>query len=510
MKKTPKIAAQSARVPRLQKGTSRQLKSTLERKIEKNQKQSKLEEKKPKALKLSTNLKAILSSKVDTSKTVSHSKWIPIDRPLILPGYVKEALEKLDEAGHLAFIVGGSVRDAILGRAVKDHDIATSALPDELCRIFPHAVTVGKKFGVLKLPVAHGAMLEISTFRKDLEYEDHRHPKGVLFAGPEEDAKRRDFTINALFFDPKTSRILDCENGLVDLSQKIIRAIGNPHERFREDALRLLRAVRFSAALDFEIETETKKAMIERARLVSKVSYERIRDELSLMICGPNAKRAIEMLSDFGLLKYVLPEVDSLKTVSQGFEHTLKVLDCVVRQNPGCPAELAWAALFHDIGRPQLEGKQKTQKGVTEKLSASLGRVVGVRLRLSHQEVELISSIIESQSGFRDVFQMREATLQRMIRRPDFGILLSFHRADAAASDGNLVYYEFWASRWTEWQKSAQNTQKLLTGEDLVQLGLNPGPKFAEILRTVEDLQLEEKIRTKSDALEFVLKHFVR
>jgi poly(A) polymerase len=436
---------------------------------------------------------------------------------------VREALQRLDDAGHIAYVVGGSVRDFLLSHETKDHDIATSAAPDEIHRLFPESVTVGKQFGVLKVPVGEGKpMLEIASFRKDLDYKDHRRPAGILIAGPAEDAKRRDFSINALFFDPKTSRILDTVEGVEDLRRRVIRAIGDPPERFREDALRLLRAVRFATRLGFKLDPDTAEAIRSRARLIAKVSSERIRDELTAMWTGPAPADAVRYLSELGLLPHVLPELEALRGLKQPvtygeekpgdvLKHTLRVLDALVRQNRARGPALAWAALLHDIGKPAAAKRSGGRNFNGHEIDgAALARRVGARLKMPGDQIDTIAALVEDHLKFKDVFQMREATLQRLIRRPHFEALLALHRADATAGDGNLVYYEFCSSRLQELQRTPADADiKLVTGEDLIQLGLQPGPRFSEILRTIEDLAMEKRLRTKEQALEYVIKHFV-
>jgi poly(A) polymerase len=432
-----------------------------------------------------------------------------------LPDYVKKTLTRLGAAGHVAYVVGGSVRDFLLERPSKDHDIATSASPDELCELFPDAITVGKAFGVIKIPVAEKHLLEIATFREDLSYVDHRHPSAVRFSGPEEDARRRDFTINALFYDPKTARILDAVNGVADLKAGVIRAIGEPRERFREDALRLLRAARFATALGFEIEKDTAAAIRDRARLLSRVSAERVRDELTLMLTGTRPDEAIKLLSDLGLLKIVLPEIDAFKGVEQSsiyhpegdvWKHTMKTLRWLERQEGTRSVILSWAALLHDVGKPTafVQNAGKNFNG-HETEGARLAAVIGERLKMSRDEIDAIVWIIENHLKFKDVFQMREATLQRFIRHDYFEELLALHRADATASDGNLAYYEFCLRRLCELRsKPERGVLRLVTGADLIALGLKPGPEFALILRAVEDLAFEGKLKTRDDALKFV------
>lgn len=427
---------------------------------------------------------------------------------------MKQALQLLDESGHVAYVVGGSVRDFLLGRESKDHDIATSASPDELCELFPRAVTVGKAFGVIKVPVnvpeSEGkdapVLMEIATFREDLDYQNHRHPKGVRFGGPEEDASRRDFTINALFCDPKTSRILDLTGGLDDLRAGVIRAIGDPHERFREDALRLLRAVRFASRLGFVIEPETAEAVRARAKLITKVSAERIHAELTLMWTSSRPAQALEMLAELGLLEQVLPELEAMRSGKPAsWLKTLRGLATLAEQLPARAPTLAWAALLLETA-----GKIETVDG------AVVARAIAERMRMSREEIDRVGRLLEELPRFRDAFKMRDSTLARFVREPGFEEALALHRADATIADGNLACYEFCRSRWLEMREAAAGgldpaqSGKILDGKDLIQLGLRPGPEFSEILRVVEDLALEKRLHTKEEALEYVVRNFVR
>jgi poly(A) polymerase len=422
---------------------------------------------------------------------------------------VREALQKLSEAGHVSYIVGGSVRDFLLEKENKDHDIATSADPNELCRLFPNAFTVGKAFGVIKVPVDGGrSLLEIATFRKDLEYEDNRRPVGVVFSDAYEDAIRRDFTINALFFDPKTMRILDATGGLDDLRDRVIRAIGDPHKRFREDALRLLRGVRFQANLGFRMDSETAQAIRTRARFIGKVSAERIRDELTLMIRGPRVVDAVLALSDLELLKHVLPEVEAVRTHGKPlWNRYLKMLKVLAQKNPKRNSVLAWAAVLHDIGKPKVAALGKGFAGY-ESEGGRLAKGVAQRFKMSRAEVDSIGTLVGTQAKFREVFQMRESTLERFLRLEHFEDLLALHEADAICSDGNLAYFEFCKSRFQS--QKPELPVRLVDGTDLIQLGLSPGPEFSRILRVLEDMALEKKLSTKVEALEYVVKNFVR
>ncbi len=440
-----------------------------------------------------------------------------------MPNYVREALDLLDKAGHVAYVVGGGVRDFLLHRETKDHDIATNATPDEIEKLFPRSVQVGKAFGVFKIPITGCVYpLEIASFRRDLEYEDHRHPKGVVPASPLEDAERRDFTINGLFFDPKTSRILDSVGGMADLKQKVVRAIGDPTERLREDALRLLRAIRFTVALDFELDSKTQAAVGVLAKFISKISSERIREELNLMLTGPNPEKALKLLSDLKLLGFILPELEMLKGVEQSplyhpegdvWVHTLKVMENLAKQNPLRDPITAWGALLHDVGKPVAARRSEGKNFIGHEVDGSKIAVkICQRLKMSKHETDLILSIIEDHLKFKDVFQMRESTLKRFVSQEGFEKLLRVHHADSVSSDGNLAFYEFCQTYYKDYQKELleKSVEKLISGEDLIQLGLKPGPKFSEILRTVEDLTLEKKLKSKDEALEFVLKNFVK
>ena len=411
-------------------------------------------------------------------------------------------------------MVGGSVRDFLLGRESQDHDLATSADPETLCRLFPEALTVGKEFGVVKVPIDSGIVLEIATFRKDIDYGDYRHPKNIVLAGPEEDALRRDFTINALYFDPKTARILDQVDGLTDLKAGVIRAIGVPSDRFKEDALRLLRAVRFTTHLGFKLDPDTQKALSERARLITKVSGERMRDELTQMWMGPHPVQALVLLQETGLLSWVLPELEALHRASRDYwKHALRVVGNLAKNTDPSQRSLtlAWTVVLHDIGKAAILRKNdgKSTSG-HEKETIRLIQVLASRLKFPRHETQVMCTLVENHVRFNDVFRMRDATLQRFIRQPYFEELLILHRADAMATGGNLAAYEFCSSLYEEFKRQgSQPPPKLIGGEDLIQLGFQPGPDFTRILETIEDLAMENQIQTKEQALEYVIKHFV-
>jgi len=444
---------------------------------------------------------------------------IRINRPFPIPASVRAAILKLHEHGHVAYLVGGCVRDFLLHRPIKDHDIATSASPEELIRLFPDGITVGIHFGVLKVPDSErpGEVIEIATFREDLEYKDHRHPTAVRFAGMIEDARRRDFTINALYFDLKESRVLDTVGGVDDLRSKHLRAIGVPSDRFKEDALRLLRAVRFSVALGFEIDPRTLQAIETRAKLIQKISGERVREELNRMLTGENPVRAFELLRRTGLLLASVPELESMWGDSPGYssetglpgvtgetglwKHALRTLNAIDRSERYRNPVLGWISIFQEMGKVL---RRPVVSDHWENESAELAQNFGERLRFSGVDLELMKCCLLDQRKFLNVFSMREATLVRWIREPYFPVLLEFHRASSIASDGNLVYYEFCRSRWEE-ERSRPILPRMIGGQDLIEMGLKPGPYFSGILREVEDRILESRITSREQALEFAL-----
>ena len=446
-------------------------------------------------------------------------KWIRIDRPFKIPNDVKKALHQLSESGYVAYIVGGSVRDFLLGVEPKDHDIVTNATPDQLCELFPNALEVGKEFGVIKVPT-QTEILEIATFRKDLEYEDSRHPVGVVFAGPLEDSLRRDFTVNGLFYDPKTQRILDVVDGIADLDKKIIRSIGDATKRFDEDALRLLRAIRFSTTLDFFLEGRTAQAIEKKAKKIKKVSSERVKEELSHMLMGPRPSVALKQLSNLKLIKEIIPELENLKNMSyhedinpqlHPWMQTLKVLENLNKEKRSFSETLCWAALLNNVGKP-IAYEKNTHKNFNdfEREGAVLVKKICQKLKFSKSQTETISILVLEQLKFDEVFRMREATLVRWICQPHFEELLEIHRATALVTHGNLASYDFCLTRLKELQETSdRNFYKILNGNDLIQLGLKPGPRFSRILKTVEDLAIEKKIKTKEEALEFILNNFV-
>lgn len=415
-------------------------------------------------------------------------------------------------AGYVAYFTGGCVRDLLLGRSPKDFDVATSAPPDALLRLFPRAGQVGAHFGVVLVreQSAEGdRQVEVATFRSDLEYRDGRHPEGVAFeTDPRKDVLRRDFTINALLFDPLTGEVLDFAGGRADLAAKIIRAIGDPEQRFREDHLRLLRAVRFAVRLGFDIEPGTFAAIQRFAPLIHGISPERVRDEIARILTEGAARRGFELLDATGLLREVLPEVAALKGVAQPLEfhpegdvwtHTLIMLEGL--RNP--PITLALGVLLHDIGKPatfriaeRIRFDGHVEKGI------EIAHALLTRLRFPNNIIEGAEALIANHMKFMDVPRMRESTLKRFMRQPDFEHHMELHRLDCLSSHGGLENYDFVRCKQAELPPEQLKPTPLLTGRELIAAGYKPGPMFGIVLSEIEDAQLEGRISTPEEALQ--------
>jgi tRNA nucleotidyltransferase/poly(A) polymerase len=399
-----------------------------------------------------------------------------------LPAEVKRAFHALDDAGYVVYLVGGCVRDFILGRVPKDFDLVTDATPDEILELFPEGLDVGKKFGVIKLP----PFLEIATFRSDGEYVDGRHPNEVTFGDPFSDVLRRDFTVNGLLLDFKQKRILDAVGGLEDLKLGVIRAIGDPKERLNEDALRLLRAVRFSVRFQFPLEKSLREAILSSVKKLKRISNERIRDELQLIFLGANAGSGFSQLKELGILSEVLPEAEKLtEKIWKGYE-----------REPAARNEvILWSILFSGIGR---DDRDRKLQSLTD------------RFKLSRAIAQKIHFCLSELPKFKEVFEMRDARLLRWVREEGYVDLLELHRVFSRARDGNLMAYEFCKRLQKRTETEAQFQIKLLSGADLIDLGLEPGKRFSKILAEVEDLQFEGKLKSKREAIEFVLEHYVK
>ncbi len=422
----------------------------------------------------------------------------------------RRIVEVLRSRGHQAWFVGGCVRDLLLSRPPKDYDVATDAVPERLIELFPNSDRVGSHFGVV-LVREDGVQVEVATFRRDHEYEDGRRPTSVQFeTDPRQDVLRRDFTINALLLDPESGEVLDFVGGRNDLKAGLIRAIGDPEGRFREDHLRLLRAIRFAARLGFEIEPETYAAIQRLAASIRDVSAERVRDELVRILTESGARRGLELLDSSGLLREILPEVAAMKGVEQPPEfhpegdvwtHTLIMIDGL--RNPSAP--LALGVLLHDVGKPptfRIAGRIRFDGHV--EAGVTLAREILRRLRVPQREIAQVEALVANHMRFKDLPQMRESTLKRFLRLPDFDEHLELHRLDCLSSHGKLGNYEIARAKRDEMPAEVLKPPPLLTGDDLIAAGYRPGPEFSKMLAAVEDAQLESRIHTREAALALV------
>jgi poly(A) polymerase len=462
---------------------------------------------------------------------------------------------KLRAAGFEAYLAGGCVRDLLLGREPMDYDVATSATPDVVLRLFPRTFAVGAHFGVVLVATCGGAsgafgagtcgaaddscaaetesappavVTEVATFRSDGAYSDGRHPDAVRYTvSAEEDVRRRDFTINGLLLDPLQGAdfsrgggslcpaVIDHVGGLADLEAGVVRAIGRPELRFKEDHLRMLRGVRFAARFGFELEAATAAAMRSLAAKTGLVSRERVRDELTKMLTEGHARRAFELLDETGLLAEVLPEVERMKGVEQPpqfhpegdvWTHTLLLLG---QLEAGCPLTLAWGALLHDVGKPAtFRRAERIRFDGHVEVGVAMGAEICRRFRFSNDETRQVLSLIENHMRFADAPRMKAATLKRFFRLESFPEHLALHRMDCLAAAGDLGNWEFVRERYESIPEEAVRPTPLITGRELIAAGYKPGAGFKEMLRAVEDAQLEGLITTAEEALKLVRQRF--
>jgi len=442
-----------------------------------------------------------------------------------LKAFATSIVETLRQRGFQAYLVGGCVRDLLLGREPKDYDVATNATPDQVIRIFPETYAVGVQFGVVLVPAPEGDVagnvstktVEVATFRSDVGYSDGRHPDEVRFSqDPREDVARRDFTINGMLLDPASRDVLDYVGGREDLRAGIIRTIGEPEHRFAEDKLRMLRAVRFAARFEYTIEAGTFAAIQKLAPEIHVVSRERVRDELTRMLTEGHGRRAFLLLDESGLLREVLPEISAMKGVEQPaefhpegdvFVHTLLLLDNLPQP---CPPTLAWGALLHDVGKPATfrVAPDRIRFDNHVEVGVKMAEEICKRLRFSNDETEQILALVDNHMRFGHVTRMKESTLKKFLRMPGFDEHLALHRADCLASHRNLATYELVRQKREEIPPETMRPSPLVTGEDLIAQGHIPGPKFREILNAVEDGQLEGRFVSREAALEFVRREF--
>jgi len=477
---------------------------------------------------------------------------------------------ELQSAGFAAFWVGGCVRDFLLGREPQDFDIATDAKPEQVEKLFPKTIPVGKKFGVI-IVVEGGQQFQVATFRAEADYQDGRRPEKVVFANAEADASRRDFTVNGLFYDPLTEKIHDWVGGEKDLRAKNIRTIGQPEERFGEDHLRMLRAVRFAARLGFEIEPETFAAIRALAPKIKIISAERVRDELLKLFAPPvgattaltpalsprergnvkavvvdrafsdiaqrgneklpllgervgaradnaphysPAARGLVLLRDSGLLEHILPELTATVNCEQSpdyhpegsvFNHL-----CLMLKNlpANAPESLPWAVLLHDIAKPVTAERDPTTGKIHfyghEKIGADMAETILRRLKFSNQQIEEIVACVRNHMQFKDVKQMRKATLRRLLLRETFPLELELHRLDCLGSSGDLEHYHFLLEQAEELKHLPAIRPPLLTGNDLMELGMTAGPAVGAMLHEVRERQLQDELKTPAEARAWV------
>ena len=459
--------------------------------------------------------------------------------------------ETLRAEGYQAYFAGGCVRDLLLGREPVDYDVTTSATPDIVLKLFPRTFAVGAHFGVVlvadetldEIPPQEDApgagprysVTEVATFRSDGVYSDGRRPDAVRYtASAEEDVQRRDFTINGLLLDPLRgggaldelfndpaalrAGVLDHVGGLADLDAGVVRAIGDPRRRFEEDQLRLLRAVRFAARFGFTLERATQEAIRVFAARITSVSRERIRDELTKMLTEGRARRAFELLDETDLLVQVLPEVSRMKGVAQPpqfhpegdvFVHTLILLQ---QLEAGCRGTLAWGALLHDVGKPSTfrEAPDRIRFDGHVDVGVAIGAEICRRLRFSNDDTRQILALIEHHMRFADAPRMKASTLKRFFRLDHFAEHLALHKMDCLAAHGDLEIYSFVRDRYEQMPEEDVRPKPLLTGNDLIAAGYNPGPLFKEMLQGVEDAQLEGVITSPEEGIALVRERYAR
>lgn len=424
-----------------------------------------------------------------------------------------DIVRTLRAAGHTALFAGGCVRDMLRGEPPHDYDVVTDARPEQVRKLFPKTFEVGAQFGVV-LVLREDVTFEVATFRSDDAYEDGRRPVSVTFSTPEADARRRDFTMNGLFYDPAADRVLDYVGGRADIERRVVRCIGDAPARFTEDKLRMLRAVRFASNFGYNIEPETSRAIRKMAPEMAVVSAERIRDELVKIFTRPGAGRGLRLLDENWLLAVVLPEVAAMKGCEQPpqfhpegdvFTHTCLMMDGLRQPS----VTLALAALLHDIGKPPTfeRAPDRIRFNEHDAVGARMAGTILRRLRFSNDEVSQIVACVENHMMFRHATEMRKAKLKRLLARPTFEEELELHRLDCVSSHGNLSNFEFLKKAREDIPPAAAAPAPLITGDDLLAMGMAAGPAMGALLREARELQLEEKLRTPDEAQAWARQH---
>ena len=423
-----------------------------------------------------------------------------------------EVVRRLQTAGFAAYWVGGCVRDYLLGREPQDYDVATSAVPDKIEALFARTIPVGRKFGVI-IVLEDGFEIQVATFRAEADYQDGRHPEHVTFSNAQADASRRDFTVNGLFYDPVRQELHNWVGGEADLRGKLLRTIGSPEERFAEDHLRLLRAARFAAQLDFRIEDKTFAALQANVPRIQTVSSERIREELLKLFRPPHAARGLDLLRDTGLLAQVLPEIAATIDCNQSsdfhpegtvYNHIRLMLS---QLPPDASEELPWAALLHDVAKPRTASHDPQTGSIHfyghEKLGAEMAETLLQRLKFPRKETDDIAQAVLYHMQFKDVKGMRKSSVRRMLMRETFPLELDLHRLDCLGSHRNLDHYEFMLEQAKELEQQPQIIPPLLTGNDLIALGMQPGPAMGALLAEAREMQLQDELKTTDEAREW-------
>jgi poly(A) polymerase len=423
-------------------------------------------------------------------------------------------VKRLRAEGYEGFWAGGCVRDMLLRKTPQDYDITTNAKPEEIAKIFPKTIPVGAQFGVM-LVLLDGQPFEVASFRHDGPYLDGRRPTHVRYGSLEEDILRRDFTINGMVYDPLEDRVIDRVGGQRDLESKSVRAIGNPHARFAEDRLRMIRAVRFAASLGFAVESDTFAAIRDLAPTICQISWERIGEEVTRILTEGGAKTGFELLDQTGLLKVLLPEIEAMKGVEQSaeyhpegdvFTHTLLALGQL-----DSPTEtLAYGCLLHDVGKPvcfQRDGERLTFYGHTEK-GAAMAEAVLKRLKRSRWTWERVAYLVRNHLRHMQAPNMRLSTLKRFLGEEGIDELLELTRIDALSANGDLQYYQFCKQKLAELNREEIHPEPLLRGRDLIAMGFSPGPSFHEILKQIEEAQLGGELSSREEAVAWVNKNY--
>jgi poly(A) polymerase len=428
--------------------------------------------------------------------------------------FAVDVVRRLREAGFHALWAGGCVRDQILGLTPKDYDVASDARPEEVQKLFRRTIAVGASFGVVEVLGPPPLRVQVATFRSDVSYSDGRHPDAVVFASAREDALRRDFTINGMFYDPLENQVIDYVGGQEDLKTRLLRAIGDPKERFAEDKLRLLRAVRFATQFDLAFDADTDAAVRAMAGQISVVSAERIAEELRRLLVDSHRRRGMVLFMDLGLAAAIIPELLEMTGVLQGppdaptgdlWEHVLRVLDLL---GPAPSFSLAMGALLHDVGKRRTMGRTPDRYTFYyhEHVGRSLANKICLRLKLTNVERERIEWLVEKHQFLCDARQMRQSKLKMIFVHPGIRELLALHRADARASGRSEDHVDFCEQKLREWSIKDLDPPPLITGDDLLRHGLEPGPHFKTLLDAVREAQLEGTITTSEEAMALVFR----